>query len=333
MAHKLDYIIFDKTGTVTKGEPAVSDLIVFANNSSNLKTENDILSLAASLETKSEHPLAKAIVDKAKESSLSLKEVNGFKAISGQGLRADLEGAPVLIGTLKLMEENKINLNVSNKSGHTLKDLKSRLEDQGKTAVIIAYNQEPVGLIAIADTLRDNAIKTVADIKKLGLKVYLISGDNERTTKAIASELGITNYFAEVLPKDKVGYVKRLQKEGVVAMVGDGINDSPALAQADIGIAMGSGTDVAIEAGNIVLMKSDLSDILRAIRLSTLTIRKIKSNLFWSLFYNVIGIFIAAGVLYPFTGWLLSPVIAGAAMALSSVSVVSNSLLLKTKKL
>lgn len=333
MAHKLDYIIFDKTGTVTKGEPAVSDLIVFANNSSNLKTENDILSLAASLETKSEHPLAKAIVDKAKESSLSLKEVNGFKAISGQGLRADLEGAPVLIGTLKLMEENKINLNVSNKSGHTLKDLKSRLEDQGKTAVIIAYNQEPVGLIAIADTLRDNAIKTVADIKKLGLKVYLISGDNERTTKAIASELGITNYFAEVLPKDKVDYVKRLQKEGVVAMVGDGINDSPALAQADIGIAMGSGTDVAIEAGNIVLMKSDLSDILRAIRLSTLTIRKIKSNLFWSLFYNVIGIFIAAGVLYPFTGWLLSPVIAGAAMALSSVSVVSNSLLLKTKKL
>lgn len=333
MAHKLDYIIFDKTGTVTKGEPAVSDLIVFANNSSNLKTENDILSLAASLETKSEHPLAKAIVDKAKESSLSLKEVNGFKAISGQGLRADLEGAPVLIGTLKLMEENKINLNVSNKDGHTLKDLKSRLEDQGKTAVIIAYNQEPVGLIAIADTLRDNAIKTVADIKKLGLKVYLISGDNERTTKAIVSELGITNYFAEVLPQDKVDYVKRLQKEGVVAMVGDGINDSPALAQADIGIAMGSGTDVAIEAGNIVLMKSDLSDILRAIRLSTLTIRKIKSNLFWSLFYNVIGIFIAAGVLYPFTGWLLSPVIAGAAMALSSVSVVSNSLLLKTKKL
>ncbi len=333
LAHKLDYIIFDKTGTVTKGEPAVSDLVVFSNNNSHLKTENDILSLAASLEIKSEHPLAKAIVDKAKELNLSLKEINNFKAISGQGLRADLEGAPVLIGTLKLMEENNINLNVSNKGGESLKDLKSSLEDQSKTAVIISYKQEAVGLIAVADTLRDNAIESIADIKKLGLKVYLISGDNERTTRAIVSELGITNYFAEVLPQDKVGYVKRLQKDGVVAMVGDGINDSPALAQADIGIAMGSGTDVAIEAGNIVLMKSDLSDILRAIRLSTLTIKKIKGNLFWSLFYNVIGIFIAAGVLYPFTGWLLSPVIAGAAMALSSVSVVGNSLLLKTKKL
>ena len=333
LAHKLDYIVFDKTGTVTKGEPAVSDIVVFPNEQNNIHKDIDVLSLAASLEAKSEHPIAKAISDKAQELNLRLSEISNFVASPGGGLQANIKGNQVFIGTVKFLEDNGVNLKIKNIDGQGLEDLKSILEDEGKTVVVVALNKTAIALIAIADILRDNAIEVIEGIKKMGIDVYLISGDNQRTTKAIVKKLGITNYFAEVLPKDKVAYVKKLQKEGVVAMVGDGINDSPALAQADIGIAMGSGTDVAMEAGNIVLMRSNLADIVKAIKLSKMTIAKIKSNLFWSLFYNVVGIFIAAGVLYPFTGWLLSPVIAGAAMALSSVSVVGNSLLLKTKKL
>ena len=207
------------------------------------------------------------------------------------------------------------------------------LEEQGKTAMILASNKKVLGVIAVADTIKPTSKRAVRNLQKLKIFVYMITGDNQRTAKAIAKQAGINHVFAEVLPEDKANYVKKLQKKGKVAMVGDGINDAPALAQADIGIAMGSGTDVAMETGNVVLMRNDLLDVSKAIKLSRLTMAKIKQNMFWALFYNVLGIPIAAGVLYPFTGWLLSPIIAGGAMALSSVSVVTNSLLLKNKRL
>jgi Cu+-exporting ATPase len=207
------------------------------------------------------------------------------------------------------------------------------LEDQGKTAMMLSDSRKPLGVIAVADTVKSTSREAVEMLKSLGIRTYMITGDNERTARAIASQVGVDEFFAAVLPEDKAGHVKRLQEKGPVAMVGDGINDAPALAQADIGIAMGSGTDVAMETGSIVLMRDDLLDVPRAIKLSRMTMGKIRQNMFWALFYNVLGIPIAAGVLYPFTGWLLSPIIAGGAMAMSSVSVVSNSLLLKLRKL
>ncbi|MBW2998926.1 HAD-IC family P-type ATPase, partial [Candidatus Woesearchaeota archaeon] len=207
------------------------------------------------------------------------------------------------------------------------------LEEQGKTVMILSQNKNFIGIIAVADTIKKSSPLAIKKLRKMGIKVYMITGDNRRTAKAIAKRVKVNNFFAEVLPQDKVNYVKRLQKKHEVIMVGDGINDAPALAQADIGIAMGSGTDVAMESGDIVLMKDNLDDVVKAIRLSKMTMSKIKQNMFWALFYNSLGIPVAAGLLYPFTGWLLSPMLAGAAMALSSVSVVSNSLLLKMKKL
>jgi Cu+-exporting ATPase len=207
------------------------------------------------------------------------------------------------------------------------------LEKEGKTVMMMSSNRKLLGVIAVADTIKETSPEAVAKLQKMGIKVYMITGDNERTARAIADQAGVDGYFAEVLPKDKAGHVKKLQRLSKVAMVGDGINDAPALAQADIGIAMGSGTDVAMEAGGIVLMKDDLMDVVKAIKLSRMTMGKIRQNMFWALIYNVVGIPVAAGVLYPYTGWLLSPIIAGSAMALSSVSVVSNSLLLKMKRL
>ncbi len=317
-AHKLNYIIFDKTGTLTKGEPEVTDVV-------RIKKDLDLLQLAASVEQKSEHPLAQAIVNKAKEEKLSLVAIENFQAIVGKGVEATLDDRKIRIGTRKFMEANGIDIvQVENME---------KLESEGKTVMCVALEQECVGFIAVADVIRETSRQAVTDLQRLGIEVYMITGDNTRTAQAIANQVGIKNFFAEVLPEHKVDSVKELQKKGRVAMIGDGINDAPALAQADIGIAMGSGTDVAMETGNIVLMKNDLLDVPKAIKLSKMTMSKIKQNMFWALFYNVIGIPVAAGVFFFWTGWLLSPVIAGGAMALSSVSVVINSLLLRTKKL
>tara|TARA_Y100000310_G_scaffold345277_1_gene463347 strand:+ start:1827 stop:3998 length:2172 start_codon:yes stop_codon:yes gene_type:complete len=314
-AHKLDYVILDKTGTITKGKPEVTDIISFGK---------DVLKIAASLEKASEHPLADAIVKKA--NNMVLGKVSWFKAVPGHGVTGTINSQKYLLGNKKLMQVNKVDI-----SEHLTKI--TELESQGKTVMVLSDSKTVLGLICVADTLRETSKQAVKALQDLGAEVYMITGDNELTAKAIASSVGITNVFAEVLPKDKLGYVKKLQEKGRVAMVGDGINDAPAIAQADIGIALGSGTDVAMETGNIVLMQNDLLDVPNSIKLSQITMRKIKQNMFWALFYNTLGIPAAAGILYPFTGWLLSPILAGAAMAFSSISVVTNSLLLKRMKL
>ncbi|HIH32336.1 TPA: copper-translocating P-type ATPase [Candidatus Woesearchaeota archaeon] len=334
IAHKTKYVIFDKTGTITNGTPEVTDTIPLSKISG-----MQLLMIAASIESGSEHPLADAIVNKAKESKLKLQPAKSFKAIPGYGISASLNKKKYHFGNQKLLNKNKIKVDKK-----IIEKINS-LESQGKTVMILS-EKNVLGLIAVADTIKDNAQETVKKLQSMNIDVYLITGDNERTAKAIAEQAGIKNVFAEVLPEDKASYVKKLQqkditdnknnkdkKNNVVMMVGDGINDAPALAQADIGIAMGSGTDVAMETGNIVLMKNNLSDVPKAIKLSRMTMNKIRQNMFWALFYNVLGIPIAAGVLYPFTGWLLNPIIAGGAMALSSVSVVTNSLLLRGKKI
>ncbi|MBT3324289.1 copper-translocating P-type ATPase [archaeon] len=320
-AHQIKYVIFDKTGTITKGKPELTDLITFGKNK-----EKDILKIVAGLEKQSEHPLAEAIINHAMKEKVSIPKVTAFKAILGHGIKAKVGRKEYFFGNTKLMKDNKVSLKKE-------LDNINKLEEEGKTVMFLASGKELLGIIAVADKLRESSGKAVSKLKKMGIKVYMITGDNKRTAKAIAKSVGIKNVFAEVLPKDKANYVKKLQRKGKVAMVGDGINDAPALAQAEIGIAMGSGTDVAMETGNIVLMRDNPVDVAKAIKLSKLTMSKIRGNLFWALFYNVLGIPIAAGVLYPYTGWLLSPIIAGGAMAMSSVSVVTNSLLLKFKKL
>jgi Cu+-exporting ATPase len=324
-AHKIKHVLFDKTGTITKGTPEVTDIIPFGKSS-----ESEVLKIAASIEKSSEHPLADAIVKRANERNISLSPATKFKAIPGHGIEAKINKKQYYLGNIKLMSKFKIKTD----------DTKIRmndLESQGKTVMILSDGKKALGMVAVADTIKDTSKAAVAELQKMKIEVYMITGDNERTAKAIASQAGISseNVFFEVLPEEKERYVRKLQQDGKfrVAMIGDGINDAPALAQADIGIAMGSGTDVAMETGDIVLMKNDLMDVPRAIKLSKMTMSKIKQNMFWALFYNVLGIPIAAGVLYPFTGWLLSPIIAGGAMAMSSVSVVSNSLLLRYKKI
>ena len=313
-AHKLKYVVFDKTGTITKGQPEVTDI-----------TGDKTLEIAASIENRSEHPLAEAIVNKSKNKKIKLKNITSFKAIPGKGVRATISGKTYHLGNLKLMQDLKINTSSLNQKIESL-------EEEGKTVMVLT-DKKPLGIIAVADEIKEDSPEAIQNLENLGLTVYMITGDNERTAKAIAKKANIKNYFASVMPDQKADYVKKLQKDGKVAMVGDGINDAPALAQADIGIAMGSGTDVAMETGNIVLMKNSLTDIPKAIKLSKLTMSKIRQNMFWALFYNTLGIPIAAGVLYPWTGWLLSPIIAGGAMAASSVSVITNSLLLKKKNL
>jgi P-type Cu+ transporter len=317
--HKVKSIILDKTGTITIGKPEVTDIIPTNNN-----TKEQLLLVATSIEKGSEHPLAEAIVKKGEK--LKLKKVTFFKAIPGYGITANINKKKYYFGNNKLMRENKINVS---KFVKTI----NKLEEEGKTVMMLSENKKLIGFIAVADTIKASSQSAVKALQQMKINVFMITGDNERTAKSIAKQASINNVFAEVLPEDKAKYVKKLQKKGKVAMVGDGINDAPALAQADIGIAMGSGTDVAMETGDIVLMKDDLMDVVKAIKLSKMTMRKIKQNMFWALFYNSLGVPIAAGLLYPLTGWLLSPMIAGSAMALSSVSVVSNSLLLKLKRL
>ncbi len=325
IAHKLKYVIFDKTGTISNGKPVVTDIIPLGK-----VTAKSLLAIAASIEQGSEHPLADAIVQEAKNKKIPLTKAKAFSAVPGHGVIAKLGKDTYALGNLKLMQRNKV---MYREHVPTIE----KLEHDGKTVMLLANGKKLVGFIAVADTIKDSAREAVAQLEKLGVAVYMITGDNTRTAKAIANQAGVPqqNVFAEVLPEDKASYVKQLQQSGKykVAMVGDGINDAPALAQADIGIAMGSGTDVAMESGNVVLMKNDLRDVPKAIKLSKVTMRKIKENLFWALIYNIVGIPIAAGVLYYSTGMLLSPIIAGAAMAASSVSVVTNSLILKASKL
>jgi Cu+-exporting ATPase len=317
-AHQVQVVIFDKTGTLTKGEPELTDVITFRGGRS-----TDLLGAAAALEKNSEHPLGEAIVRGAESRGLEIKSVDHFKSVTGKGVRGMVDGREVVLGNRLLMKELGFDI-------ETAEDGLVALESQGKTAVLVAIEGQLAGTIGVADTLKEHSRSAVEALKNIGIKVAMITGDNRRTGEAIGRQLGIDRVLAEVLPGDKAAEVKKLQEEGLrVAMVGDGINDAPALTQADIGIAIGSGTDVAIEAGDIVLIRDDLRDVVMAMDLSRYAMRKIKQNLFWAFIYNSLGIPIAAGVLYPFTGFLLNPMIAGAAMAFSSVSVVSNSLLLR----
>ena len=317
-AHKLQVIILDKTGTLTEGEPVVTDILVNGR-----LTEAELLHLAASAERGSEHPLGEAIVERARERALSLAEPTDFWAIAGHGIRAVIEGKDVLLGNLKLMQDEGISLD-------GLREEAVRLSDEGKTPMYMAVDGEAAGIIAVADTLKENSTEAVAELRGLGLEVYMLTGDNLRTAQAIGRELGIDQVLAEVLPQDKAAKVRELQEQGkVVAMVGDGINDAPALAQADVGIAIGTGTDVAMEASDITLMSGDVRGVVTAIALSKATMRTIRWNLFWAFAYNTAGIPVAAGVLYPFFGILLNPAIAAGAMAFSSVLVVTNSLRLR----
>jgi Cu+-exporting ATPase len=319
-AHKIQTIVFDKTGTITEGKPIVTDVIV-----TNEWRSEDILRLAASAEKGSEHPLGEAIVSKAKVSNIVFEEIDEFSAIPGHGIKASISGKQVWLGNLQLISNEGIVNTLSSES--------DRLADEGKTPMYVVIDGILSGIIAVADTTKPNSKKAIDKLHELGVKVAMITGDNQRTARAIAKEVGIDIVLAEVLPKDKANEVKKLQDQGeIVAMVGDGVNDAPALAQADVGIAIGSGTDVAIESADIVLMKSDLLDVVTALQLSKKTIRNIKQNLFWAFAYNTAGIPIAAGLLFIFGGPKLNPMIAGGAMAFSSVSVVTNALRLKKFK-
>ena len=318
--HKIDTIVFDKTGTITEGKPKVTDIIT------NSISEEELLILAASSEKGSEHPLGEAILNEGRNKNLKLKKIDKFNAIAGQGIDVVIENKNILLGNRKLMIDQNIDITIFN-------DKVEDLSNQGKTPMYIAINKEIKGIIAVADVVKVSSKKAIETLHKMGIKTVMITGDNENTAKAIAKEVGIDNVLAEVLPKDKAKSIKKLQDENKkVAMVGDGINDAPALAKADIGIAIGSGSDVAIESGDIVLIRSDLMDVSNAIKLSKATIRNIKQNLFWAFAYNVLGIPVAMGVLHIFGGPLLNPMIAAAAMSLSSISVLLNALRLKNFK-
>jgi Cu+-exporting ATPase len=319
---KVDTLVLDKTGTLTEGKPRVTQVIALEGFS-----ESDLLRLAASLEQASEHPLAAAIVNSATELGLKLEKVSGFQSVTGQGVLGQVEGRQVTIGRARLFTGRGIHV-------AELVDLADDLRHRGQTVVLIAIDGKQAGLIAVADPIKPSAREAVAALKQSGLRLVMLTGDNHLTAAAIAAELGIDQFEAEVLPQDKSLAVKRLQEQGhIVAMAGDGVNDAPALAQADVGIAMGTGTDVAIESADITLVKGDLRGIVRARRLSQATMRNIRQNLFFAFIYNLLGVPIAAGVLYPVSGLLLQPVLAAAAMSFSSVSVIGNALRLRGVKL
>jgi P-type Cu+ transporter len=319
-AHKVDTIVFDKTGTLTKGRPETTDIVAARGFD-----ESDILSLAASAEKASEHPLGEAIVRAAEDRRLPILPVVDFEAVPGFGIAASIDGKPVLAGNAKLMASHDVDLKASGASAAA-----DRLAGEGKTPMFVAIDGRYAGIIAVADVVKESSARAIEALHAMGVKVAIITGDSRKTAEAIARAVGIDTVLAEVLPQDKAEEVKKLQAAGrVVAMVGDGINDAPALAQADVGIAIGSGTDVAMESADIVLMRSDLMDVPTAIKLSKKVIRNIKQNLFWAFGYNVLGIPVAAGLLYAFGGPLLNPILAAAAMSLSSVSVLTNALRLR----
>ncbi|MGX9365097.1 heavy metal translocating P-type ATPase [Desulfoplanes sp. PS50] len=320
MAEKIQTIVFDKTGTLTMGEPSVTDI----RRVDETMDENELLSLAASLENASEHPLARAVVNTAQARGLPVRETTGFKALPGKGVRGDVQGREVYIGHLDHMRS--LGLTGMDQA----ETLAGQMANQGKTPVLVAVDSDLKGVIAIADTMRPETPEVVARLSKKGLKVIMLTGDNEVTARAVAQQAGIDEVIAQVLPDRKAAEIERLKKQGkIVAMVGDGINDAPALAGADLGMAMGSGIDVAVESGDIVLMREGLSGVLTALELSRATMRNIRENLFWAFAYNVVGIPFAAGLFHVFGGPTLSPMIAGAAMAMSSVSVVTNGLRLR----
>jgi len=340
LAGKIDTIVLDKTGTLTKGEPAVTDVIQVGSSDG-----GDIVQIAASLEKFSEHPIARSVVayaaslgrqsshpldtavqKKAKEIETDYYTVSNFQAVPGKGISGQINNERVLLGNIGLLEENGISI-------ERLSGKIEELENEGKTLLMLAKNNELLGIIAVADTLKESSVDAVPKLKKLGLDIWMITGDNERTARSIAGKVGISNVMAKVLPQDKSAKIKELQERGKkVAMIGDGINDAPALTQADVGIAIGTGTDIAIESGDITLISGDPNGIYEAIKLSRRTLSNIKQNLFWAYVYNIILIPVAAGVLWPNFRILLSPILAGGAMAFSSVSVVLNSLRLKTVK-
>ena len=320
-ANHVNMVVFDKTGTITNGSPVVTDVVTAENTDADA-----LIRLAASLEVASEHPLGEAIVAKAKEQGAAFDEVTNFEAIPGFGIKGHVGETLVFLGNEKWMRENGLaNVEMNDKANH--------FAEQGKTPLYIGYNDAVQGLIVVADTVKESSARAIQTLHEMGIQVAMMTGDHERTAQAIAAEVGIDRVFSEVLPQDKANYVSKLQEEGyIVAMVGDGINDAPALAQAQVGIAIGTGTDVAIESADAVLMKSDLMDVPAMLKLSRATIRNIKENLFWAFAYNIIGIPFAMGVLHLFGGPLLNPMIAGAAMSFSSVSVVLNALRLKRWK-
>jgi len=313
--YKLQTIVFDKTGTLTKGVPSVTNVVPLINS-----TENDVVRFAAIAEKGSEHPVGEAIVRRAEELGLDISDPTNFEALPGQGVKAKYNKTVILLGNRRFMHENNVTI-------ESQEEMLQKMESEGKTAMILALDGNLFGLIAVADTIKETAKETVDDLRGMGLKVVMLTGDNQRTAKAIAGQLGIDKVISEVLPGEKASIIRDLQGEGeIVAMVGDGINDAPALAQADVGIALGSGTDIAIETGGIVLIKDDVRDVVNSIKLSKKTMQKIKQNLFWAFAYNAAFIPIAAS-------GLLSPVFAAIAMAMSSVSVITNSLTLKRFKL
>jgi len=317
-AHKINTIVFDKTGTITEGKPEITDIITTSE-----LTRDKLLQLAASAEKGSEHPLGEAIVRGAIKEQLEILPVDAFNAISGQGIEVKADGATILLGNRKLMTEREISI-------QDFQTYSDKLASEGKTPMYIAIDGKLGGIIAVADIVKESSAKAINKLHEMGIEVAMITGDNKKTAEAIAKQVGIDRVLSEVLPQDKANEVKKLQKIGrIVSMVGDGINDAPALAQADIGIAIGSGTDVAMESADIVLIRSDLMDVPTAIQLSKSTIRNIKQNLFWAFGYNVLGIPVAAGILYLFGGPVLNPIFAAAAMSLSSVSVLTNALRLK----
>jgi Cu+-exporting ATPase len=307
-------VVFDKTGTITKGKPEVTDIV----------GDENVLAIASAMEESSEHPLAQAILEKAKEKSVTKFDVTQFKAIEGKGVSAKVNGQTAFVGNDKLLNDAEIK--------PEMKDQMIQLQNEAKTVVFVGLDNKIIGLIAIQDAPKETSKEAIATLKARGLKTVMLTGDNERVAKAIADEVGIDSVISDVLPSDKADHVKALQKDGKVAFVGDGINDAPALTMADVGIAMGSGTDIAIESGGIVLMKNDLRDVAKALELSRKTFNRIKLNLFWAFVYNVLGIPVAAGLFFTL-GLTLSPELAGLAMAFSSLSVVTSSVLLNKAKI
>ncbi len=318
--HKVDTVIVDKTGTITIGKPTLVNI----NNLSKF-SDNELISIISSLESKSEHPIASAIVNYAKEKNINIVNISNFENIAGKGIKGEINSTQYYVGNLKLIDDLGIKFDTS-----SIK----QLTQEGKTPVVLATKSEVLGFVMVSDEIKPESKQAVSDLHKLGIKVIMLTGDDEMAAKYIASLVGIDEVIAHVLPEDKLNKIKELQSSGhIVAMAGDGVNDAPALAMADVGIAMGTGTDVAIESAGITLLGGDISKLVKAIKLSKMTMRGIKQNLFWAFFYNIVGIPLAAGLFYPIFGWLLSPVFAGFAMAMSSVSVVSNSLRIKAKKL
>ena len=324
--HKVGVIIMDKTGTITRGKPELVSIKNLSDPSTQLgagKSDADIVAILASLENKSEHPIAHAVVNYAKEKNIALLPVERFEIIKGKGLGGVVGGVEYRVGSEKLARELGAEFDSLEKDTR-----------EGKTPVILAVNGKALAVVMVADQIKPEAVQAVKDLHALGIKIVMLTGDDKNTARFIAEQVGIDEVVAEVLPEDKMNKIKELQAEGIaVAMAGDGVNDAPALAQADVGIAMATGTDVAIESAGITLLHGDISKLVKAVRLSKMTMRGIKQNLFWAFIYNIVGIPLASGILFPVFGWLLSPVFAGFAMAGSSVSVVGNSLRLKSKKL